>query len=174
MFWKPRFLASQPGSNLSSETGEPARPFGPVNEKCSLLFALTAPACALLLPLQCFPHASNRPRNVPMGHRRPCARDTARHCQQWFQFLDGPLASNLASKLQQSNIKLAEANARPRLADCDGLQHHRAVAAVRELRHVRDLPIFRATPGSRASTAQIKVSEESVGNQHRPSLRLPR
>ena len=72
-------------------------------------FALAAPARALLLPLQCFTHASNRLRGALTGLRRPCARDTARHCQQWCQFLNGTLASNLTSKLQQSNIELAEA-----------------------------------------------------------------
>ena len=73
-------------------------------------FALATPTRALLLPSQCFPQVRDRLRGVLTGHRRPCARDTARHCQLWYQFVNGTLASNWASKLQQSNIKLAEAN----------------------------------------------------------------
>ena len=73
-------------------------------------FALATPTRALLLPSQCFPQVRDRLRGVLTGHRRPCARDTASHCQQWCQFINGTLASNLTSKLQPSNIKLAEAN----------------------------------------------------------------
>ena len=51
--------------------------------------AYATPTRALLLPSQCFPQVRDRLRGVLTGHRRPRARDTARHCHIWYQFSNG-------------------------------------------------------------------------------------
>ena len=66
-------------------------------------FALATPTRALLLPSQCFPQVRDRLRGVLTGHRRPRARDPARHCHIWYQFSNGTFFNGSSSNGSNSS-----------------------------------------------------------------------